>query len=477
MQTSPEASLRRLPYAFRTGSVSLLLLFAAALPLIPLEVQAGATRIFDQSASGTGQSAAFVAQADDPSAIYYNPAGMTQLRGLQTSFGTLLLGGTTTFRHASLGTAESTLDGTIAYPLPMNVYVTANLKDLGFAKLGDLSAGLGILSPFGTLIRWPDTGPFSTAVTFAALELVDVKPTLAYKLNDQLSFGLGADIYTFFNFWGEGQAEVKFLSSGAPGLPPAGSLIEINGRDTAAGFNVSLLYTPFRNEDGKPLTNVGLQYRSQATLHLDGQFLANGALVADSSATLVLPQIITGGVALWPVRDGDHEWKLELDVDYTDWKSHRNLDFHLSNGTTILVPRNWRSTFTIMIGSEYTWLHPAILPEWEVAVRGGYWFSQTPVPDTTFSPDVPDADNHAISTGLGLMCKGSGRFLGLFQCGRAGGSKWRPKAVGLDLAFQVLLYETRTVSGNQQPLTSGTFVDGNYKTTLYVGMINLSAHF
>ncbi len=477
MQTSPKASLRRLPCALRPGPVSLLLLFAATLALIPSKAQAGANRIYDQGAAATGQSAAFVAQADDPSAIYYNPAGMTQLRGVQTYTGVLLAGGSTDFSNAG-ASATGNFDGSVLYPPPLNLYITANLKDLGVTQLGDLSVGIGVLSPFGTLYRWPNNGPFATARTFAALELIDFKPTLAYKLNDQLSVGLGADVYTFADFWGEGQTEDQLIAAGPLPPPPVispGDQLEVNGKGTAVGFNVSLLYTPFRNDAGKPLANVGLIYRSQAVLKLDGQLLVNGAVGADASTTLVIPQIITGGIALWPIRDQDNELKLELDVDYTGWKSIRNRDIHLSTGTTIPVPLNWRSTFTIMIGTEYKWLRPRLLPDWEVALRGGYWFSETPIPDRTFDPAIPDSDNHSISVGLGLLCKGNGRFFGLFRCG--GDGRFRPTAVGIDLAYQVLLYEVRTVSGSQPPLTLPGTVDGRYQTTYHIGQVNLRVNF
>jgi long-chain fatty acid transport protein len=439
-------------------------------------VQATGFRILDQSASGAGQASAFTAQADDASAVYYNPAGMTQLRGVQFSLGTILLGGQTSFISPTGVTVRGDVGGSVAYPPPSNFYVTANLKDLGVNSLGNLTVGLGVLSPFGTLTRWPENGPFATAITRAALELIDIKPTMAYKVNDQLSIGLGADVYTFASFWGQGRAETKFLSSGGPGLPPFGAPLEINGRDTAAGFNTSLMYTPFRNAEGKPLVNVGFVYRSQATLHLDGLLLVNGTPVANASTTFVLPQVFTGGIALWPVRDAAHEWKLEVDVDYTGWKSFRNTDVHLSTGTTILFPQNWRSTYTAMVGTEYKWLKPALLPAWEVALRGGYWYTQTPIPDSSFSPVVPDTDSHAISVGLGLLCQGQGRFLGLIECGSAG-SRWLPKGIGLDLAYQALLYETRTVTGNQQPLAISGSVNGTYQTTFHVGLVNLRVNF
>jgi long-chain fatty acid transport protein len=443
----------------------------------PIVASAGAFRIFDQSASGTAQGGAFAAQADDPSALYFNPAGITQLGGVQVSVGTLLLGGSTSFNSPSGVSTHGDFGGIVALPPPSNFYITANLKDLGMGALENLSVGIGVVSPFGVLYRYPNDGPFSTAVTSQTLPLMDIKPTLAYKLSDRLSVGVGADIYTFASFWGPGKAVTKFNSSGGPGLPPAGTPLEVNGNDTAAGFNVSLLYTPLRNTDGKPLVNVGLVYRSQATLHLGGQFLASGARVSEASTTLVLPQVFTGGVAIWPIRDAEREWKLELDVDQTGWKSVRNLDVHLSTGATIPFAENWRNTYTLMVGTEYKWLKPTVLPEWDIAFRGGYWHSQTPIPDQSFSPTVPDADQHALSVGVGFSCKGNGRFLGLLDCGAGARSSFGPKAIGVDLAYQAILYETRTVAGNMNPVAIPGVVNGTYQTTLHVGSINLRMSF
>ncbi|MDX2253245.1 MAG: outer membrane protein transport protein [Nitrospira sp.] len=445
--------------------------------LLPAMVSAGAFRIFDHSASATGQGGAFSAQADDPSAVYFNPAGMTQLSGIQTSAGTLLLGGSTRFTSPSGSTTSGDFGGAVAFPLPSNFYVTANLNSVGVPALKNFSVGIGLLTPFGILYEYPNTSPFATAVTRQAMPLLDIKPTLAYRLNDQLSVGLGADIYTFASFLGEGQVVTRFNSSGGPGLPPPGTPMEINGSDTAAGFNVSLLYTPLRNGEGRPLVNVGLVYRTQATLHLDGQFLANGLRAADASTTLVLPQIFTGGIAVWPIRDAAHEWKLELNIDYTGWKSVRNLDVHLSTGATLPFPQNWRNAYTLMVGTEYKWINPAALSNWEAAVRAGYWHSQTPIPDQGFLPTIPDADQHAVSGGVGLLCKAPGRFLGLVACGVTEGPLFLPKAVGLDVAYQAIFYEPRTVVGNQNPVAIPGVVNGTYQTTFHVGSINLRVNF
>ena len=434
--------------------------------LSPNNLHAQMPRIQSQSAAAAGMGNAFTAQANDPSAVYYNPAGMTQLPGVQTMFGALAVGGTTNFTGPTGATATGDRGGSVAWPPPAHVYLTANLGDLGITSLSGLTAGIGLISPFGSLTRYPEDGPFRTATTFTTLPLMDIKPTLAYKVNDQLSIGLGADIYTFSSLFGEGHVEKQSIWPGGLGIP-AGSKVELFGKDTAVGFNASLLYTPLRNAAGKPIANIGLVYRSQATLHLAGALLANGANVSNATATLVLPQVFSGGIAIWPLRDDEHEWKFGIDIDYIGWKSVRNLDVHLANGATIPQPQNWRGAYNVMIGTEYRWLRLESLVEWEVALRAGYINQQAQMPDLTFDPGIPSADVHIPTIGLGLLCKANGSFLGV-KCAAIGVGSLKPKAIGLDLSYQVALYEERTITGNRNPT-----VNGVYGTVFHLGGASL----
>jgi len=438
--------------------MSLIVLCLACLPGI---AAAQVPRIQSQGTAASAMSNAFAAQADDPSALHYNPAGMTQLRGLQFMAGALISGGSTDFTSPTGVTAKGDRNGSAAWPPPAHTYITANLQDLGLRALGDLSVGIGLTVPFGSLTRWPNDGPFRSATTFSTLPLLDIKPTLAYKVTENVSLGLGADIYTFTGLVGEGHAERQ-------SIPAPGVKTELFGKDTAAGFNASLLYTALRNAEGRPLANIGIVYRSQATLHLSGELLANGAKLSDARATLVLPQIITGAIAIWPVRTKEREWKVEMDVDYVGWKSVRNLDVTLGDGTTITQPQNWRSTYAVMIGTEYKWLVLESLQNWEVALRGGYTNQQTQMPDLTYDPGIPSSDLHVVGGGLGLLCKEQGSFLGLVRCGDLGVGSLKPKAIGVDLSLQAGLYEDRTVLDNRNPT-----VDGTYRTTLYNGSASI----
>ncbi|WP_447985767.1 OmpP1/FadL family transporter [Nitrospira sp. Nam74] len=433
-------------------------------------------RIYDQGAAAAGQANAFTAQADDPSAIHYNPAGLTQLHGIQLSGGSVLVGGGTSFTSPMGTSVHGGFDGSIASPAPFNFYATANLGDIWRERLRGVVVGLGVTTPFGLVYSYPATSPFATAVTKEKLPMVDIKPTIAYHITEQLSVGLGADIYTFSGLLGSSHAFIQqLISSGGTGLPPAGSQLEVNGTDTAAGFNASLMYTPFRNTEGKPLVNVGFVYRSQVTLHLNGDFLANGTRVTTASTTAVLPQTFTGGIAIWPIRTSAHEWKLELDVDYTDWKAFRNTDVRFGTGAVIPFPQNWRGSYTTMLGTEWKWLQVPSLPAWEVALRGGYWHAQAAVPDRSYNPAVPDADQHLFAVGLGTLCKSGGRFLGVVPCG---GQPWfSPKAIGFDVSYQFILYEPRTVIGSQNPVAIPGAIDGTYLTHFHVASLNLRLNF
>ncbi len=445
-----------------------ILFLSATTAFCPATIFAEGFRVLDHGAAATGQGAAFSAQADKPSAVHYNPAGMTQLEGIQFSTGTLLLGSSLRFKSALGPKVEGDLGGTISNPPPSTFFLTAHLPALGLTNLPNWTIGFGLTSPFALQVEWPDNSLISPISTMAALPLLDIKPTVGYKLNDYIALGGGLDIYTFADFLGEGQAEVQ--QKAAPGNPfgiPAGTNLEGNGSDTALGFNASLLWTPWRNAQGLPLVNLGFVYRHGADLNLDGQFLAGGTLVSDAQTTIELPDVYTWAIAGWPIRNTKREWKVEVDVEYADWTDFEDLNFELSNGATIPNRRNYGDAWIVMVGTEYSLLSPTFLQNWDVSFRGGYVRSETPVRSRYLDPSNPDSKYHALSVGIGFMCQNSGKFLGLLPCNGFGG-----KAIGLDLAYQVLLYDARDVKNNQQPLLNGT-----WDTTIHVGAVSLRMEF
>lgn len=423
---------------------------------IPSTIYADGFRNPFQSGAANAQGNAFLAQADDASAVYYNPAGIARLRGIQSIVGVEFLNIDTNFENSAGTTTENDLGGPFGLPPPAQAFVTVTPRDLGAEFFRGLSFGMGLQNMYGFSSKYPDNGPFNTAVIEAKLPLLDIKPTIAYQFTDWLSFGGGVDIFTFFSplF---GKAKQEFMS---PGLPNAavGSRVIIDGTGTTVGGNVGVLFTPVRTESGEPKLNIGFVWRSQADLPLNGDLIVDGVKTADSASGVHFPDSYSAGIAAWPVRNINQEWKLEIDVDYVRWSTNTQTEFRFSDGVTITSPQSWSNSATIGIGTEYKWLSLSKLPAWDLSLRGGYNFSMTPVPDVNFTPAFSDSDVHTLSIGLGLTCHPGGKFLGFAKCGtQERSSAWRN--MGLDLAYQLILFEPRTVSGNPNPT-----VDGKYNT-------------
>jgi len=119
---------------------------AAAVVFAPTALMALGFRIPNQDAAAIARANAFVATADNPSALYYNPAGITQLEGHQVQFGMHALSVNSTF--VSPTGARSKTKGTFQ-PVPQ-LYYTYNPKN------HPLAYGIGVYAPYGLAIRWPE---------------------------------------------------------------------------------------------------------------------------------------------------------------------------------------------------------------------------------------------------------------------------------------------------------------------------------
>lgn len=422
--------------------------------LLPTVASADGFRNPFQNAAAMGQGNAFTAQADDASAVFYNPAGMTQLHGFQHVAGVQFVNVDTHFRGLDGRTTENDLGGPFGFPPPLQLFLTATPKDFDIPWLGDLTAGFGLQNLFGFASRYPKNGPLNTAVIEASLPLLDIKPTLAYRFTDWLSLGAGLDVFTFWTGL-VGGAKQEFISPGLPSMP-AGSRVRITGDGTAVAGNASLFLTPLRTGSGHSRVNLGLVWRSQADLPLNGDLAINGRKTARAKSGLHFPDAYTVAGAVWPLRDRAREWKLEMDVDWVRWSTIKLQKFDFSDGNSLRIPQTWHDSVSINTGTEYKWNELSKLPHWDLALRAGYIWSRTPVSDRNFTPAFPDSNVHMLTTGIGFTCKPGGKLFGLFSCGDpATTSAWRH--TGLDLAYMIFLWETRKVTESPNPAVNGTY--------------------
>ena len=384
----------------------------------------------DQDARATAQGEAFVAQADDASAIYYNPAGLTQVKGTQITSGGILIFRDIKFNGA--GTKDQMTD-----PAFTPHFFAAS--DLGQEKW---RFGLGATIPYGNSMNW-GSGPFSTLVRESSLIVYDIAPTVAYQINEYLSLGAGLNVY-------HGSTDLKFDFS--PLLPGSRSQFKADG--DAVGATVGLLW---KINDQH---TVGVVYRSPFAIDFHGRAKNSNAgpftTSADASAKINFPQQVAAGYAFRPIK----KLKLEADVEWTNWETlntvrTRSADPIVTGDPRTTIPFKWLDSFYYEAGAQYE-----VDDHW--AVRAGYIFSENSVPTSTFSPNLPDSNRHVFSVGFGYDSKDKAVLLSTL-------------GLSVDLVYQYALSEDRTIPAGKS--VASPLVDGKWQSSSHAVMITTTLKF
>jgi long-chain fatty acid transport protein len=169
--------------AFRYAAATIGLLLTPALAL------GAGFSLFEHGARGVALGGAFGATADDPTALYYNPAGLAFLEGTQVAAGAYFITLSSDFKGANPYPGvgyEASQQGQIF--TPPHIYVTG---DLG----SSLKWGVGFYAPFGLGTWWDDDFAGKFITKRADLKIYNLNPTLAYKLSEQFSVAVGADYF------------------------------------------------------------------------------------------------------------------------------------------------------------------------------------------------------------------------------------------------------------------------------------------
>jgi long-chain fatty acid transport protein len=167
--------------------------------VIPTASQAGGPI---HGAKAAAMGTAFVAVADDPSAILHNPAGLANLQGTN-----LYGGGTAVILSSEYKSPERGRERTsFQVFLPPHSYISS---DLGTKSL---VLGLGLYSPFGIGGRkWSETGLTRFASTEGTIGTISANPTVAWRVLPQVTVAAGVDILYAFN------RMVKMVNQPLPG--------------------------------------------------------------------------------------------------------------------------------------------------------------------------------------------------------------------------------------------------------------------
>lgn len=364
--------------------LSLLILGTA---LSPLSANAAGFYIQEQSVSGLGSAfSGSVTNINDPSTVYFNPAGMTKLSGVQAQAAahvlipTADLTDTGSTQNVALGGgAISGGDGGNPYspsPVPNGFYTHQASDQFWF--------GLGITAPFGLANEYDDDwfGRYDSVET--ELLTIDIQPSVAFKVNDSLSIGAGVNIQ---------YADAKLTNAVSDTAEGVGTL---EGDDWSVGYTVGVQYSPWES------TRLGASYRSAISHTLEGRTKVEGTATSDfdinGNADLDLPDIATFGIS----QDINDKLTLSAQATWFGWNNFEDittvaeeaipgLGVSAGDGFSRVV-QNYQTSWAFAAGAEYEYND-------RLTLRGGVQYDQTPTTDEYRTTRTPDGDRTWLSTG------------------------------------------------------------------------------
>lgn len=369
------------------------------LPILIAGISSGSAmaagfQLWEQNVSGLGNAyAGSAASAEDASTIFFNPAGMTLL---SAGHAQVVIGGNAIKPTAKFSNSGSTAAAGSGVVFPVggdggdagdwafvpNAYVAVPITDR-------ISFGLGLGAPFGLKTEYDSDWRGRFLAVKSDVQTINVNPSIAFKVNDQLSLGAG---FSYQHFKAELTSNTNYfaLSGGAATVQPEG-LTTVKGDDDGWGWNVGAIYQL------SPSTRLGLSYRSAIQYHVDGDvrfdnrpaFLAaaipNGPITLD----IKLPD-----TAIFSVHQKlSDQWEMLGDVSWTGWSSIQSLDIKRTNGALLSsTPEHFRDTWRVALGGNYKYSD-----SWKF--RMGVAYDQTPVRDEFRTPRLPDEDRFWLSFG------------------------------------------------------------------------------
>jgi long-chain fatty acid transport protein len=341
------------------------------------------------------------AKAYDASTVWSNPAGMVLLNQneIDGSINGIFPSVAFTGSNSNPYTPGSNVSGGNGGNL-IQAAATAGLYGV-WSVTPDFKIGFGADSPYGQRMANPldFVGRYQSLVS----SISDTQFTIsaAYKINEQWSIG-GGPVIDFFS-----ARLTQALNTPLSSLAGDG-VADLHGSDTAAGFNLGVLY------QATPDLRFGLDYRSRIQHNISGtqtvsvpsaytsgvlgpysalgQYIA-GQLNAQNSpaaTSITLPDSLTGGI-YWQATP---QLALLSDASWTDWSLLKSIDVTPSSAlaTPTSIVENWHNTVAVSVGANYHLTKTLML-------QSGVGFDQSPVTESNRTSRIPDSNRYEVSIG------------------------------------------------------------------------------
>lgn len=377
------------------SSRKLWLLTTAALVIVSGAAYGSGFSLFEQGAKATAMGGAFAATADDPTAIFYNVAGIAQQRKAEFLVGSTTITESNEFRGDPNDPLTSGFVGSYrahTFELPNAYFVLPVGNNLTF--------GVGVMTPYGLRTNWQEPWLGRFISRDANIKLLSVEPAVAWQTSDgRFAIGVGAEYR---------RSHISLNRNNAAFNPFNGQISDTANAylssdwDSVWSWNAGFLFKP------SDAFRIGVAYRPGSTINYKGSahftqiptgtpldVLVASQLPQDQgiSTSIAFPAVLSAGVATSAI---GHGWDLEADVTHTTWSRFKSLDVTFATTSALNFTRaeNWKDTYSYRIGA-----NKKASENWDI--RLGALYDQNPEPVDVVGPLLPDADRIGVSFGVG----------------------------------------------------------------------------
>ena len=310
------------------------------------------------------------------SSVHFNPGALALMqKKYDFSFG-----GTLVFSKVTYSKYDSNYQAETDSPTGTPFYF------YGARKLSDkFVLSLGITTPYGNSLAWDKEWDGRYLIQDISLQAIVAQPTLSYKINDKLGFGIGAMVV---------YGAVDLNRALPVGSAEESASVNLKGNKTSFGFNTGIYY------QASEAFSVGLNYRSKVKVKLEGgdvtftgpESLYDYAFPRSTKfdAELPLPANLTLGMGY----KLNKKLTLAADFQYVFWNAYEELNFDFESELVADSnnPRNYDNTLIYRLGAEY------ILNN-IITIRAGAYFDETPISDDYLNPETPGMNKVGLSFG------------------------------------------------------------------------------